>query len=111
VYTNDEARSLGIPAQTDTDQAPQLYLTAAPGYAFGDETSGELLHTNPPRGQHGYPNTMPDMQALFVASGSAIKPGITLGSVSNLQVAPTIAQILGVQLPDAKQPILKEILR
>jgi hypothetical protein len=51
---------------------------------------------------------MPDTQVLFVASGSAIKPGIALGSVSNLQVAPTIAKILGVQLPDAKQPVLKD---
>jgi hypothetical protein len=51
------------------------------------------------------------MQALFVASGAAIKPGIKLGVISNLQVAPTIAKILGVQLPAATQPPLSEILR
>jgi len=54
---------------------------------------------------------MSDMRALFVASGAAIKPGIHLGVISNLQVAPTIASILGVQLPDAKQPRLEQILR
>ncbi|MBB5059319.1 putative AlkP superfamily pyrophosphatase or phosphodiesterase [Granulicella aggregans] len=111
VYTNDEARKLGIPAEADTDQAPLLYLTAAPDYAFGDDTSGALIRTNPVRGQHGYVNTMPEMQALFVASGSAIRSGVQLGPVSNLQVAPTIAKILGVQLPDAKQPPLSGILR
>jgi hypothetical protein len=54
---------------------------------------------------------MTDMQALFVASGAAIKPGIKLGVISNLQVAPTIARVLGVQLPDAVQLPLNEILR
>jgi len=111
VYTNEEAAAIGIPSDTKTDQAPQLYLVASPDFAFGDDTTGALTRTNPPRGQHGYLNTMPNVQALFVASGAAIKPGITLDAISNLQVAPTIAKILGVSLPDAKQPILKEILR
>jgi len=111
VYTNEEARSLGIPSDKDSNQAPQLYLTAAAGYAFNDEAIGPFLNTNPPRGQHGYLNTTSDMQALFVASGAAIKKGVVLGSVSNLQVAPTIAKILGVNLPEAQQPILNDILR
>jgi predicted AlkP superfamily pyrophosphatase or phosphodiesterase len=111
VYTNAEARALGIPDEADTDQAPQLYLTASPGYAFSDEVTGDLIRSNPPRGQHGYLNTMPDMQALFVASGAAIKPGTALGPISNLQVAPTIAKILGVTLPEAKQAPLDQILR
>ncbi len=111
VYTNEEARGIGLPSDADTDQAPQLYLTAAPDYAFGDDVTGDLVRAHQPHGQHGYINTMPEMQALFVASGAAIKPGIHLGAIPNLRVAPTIADILGLQLPDAKQPALTEILR
>jgi predicted AlkP superfamily pyrophosphatase or phosphodiesterase len=111
VYTNEEARAIGLPAETASDQAPQLYLIASPDYAFSDDVNGLLTRTNPLRGQHGYINSMSDMQALFVASGAAIKPGIRLGTISNLQIAPTIAKILGIQLPDAKQPALNEILR
>ncbi len=111
VYTNEEARSLGLPSESDTDQAPQLYLAAAAGYAFSNEVDGPMTLTGSPRGQHGYLNTMADMQATFVASGAAIRPGIHLGTVSNLQVAPTIATILGVSLPDAGQPAIREILR
>jgi hypothetical protein len=110
-YTNDEARAFGIPAESNSDQAPQLYLTAAPDYAFSDDLSGPLTRQHAPLGAHGYPNTMSDMQALFVASGAAVVPGVTLGPISNLQVAPTIAKILSVSLPDAKQPALDEILR
>jgi predicted AlkP superfamily pyrophosphatase or phosphodiesterase len=112
VYTNAEAQALGLPAEADTDQAPQLYLAAAPDYAFGDDAEGPLVRVlHDPRGQHGYLNTMPEMQALFVASGAAIRPGIHLGTISNLRVAPTIAAILGAQLPAAGQPDLSEILR
>lgn len=111
VFTNQEALSLGLPAESDTDQTPQLYLVASPDYAFRDDATGELIRTNPTSGQHGYLNTMPDMQALFVASGATIKQGVTLGVVSNLQVAPTIAKILRVKLPDAQVPAFNEILR
>jgi predicted AlkP superfamily pyrophosphatase or phosphodiesterase len=111
VYTNAEARSLGLPSDAVSDQAPQLYLAASPDYSFDDEVTDELVSTHVERGQHGYLNTMPEMQALFIASGAAIKPGIRLGAISNLQVAPTVALILGVQLPDAVEPPLKEILR
>jgi predicted AlkP superfamily pyrophosphatase or phosphodiesterase len=110
VYSNAEARALGIPAEAESDQAPQLYLAAAADYAFGDDASGAVESNHPVRGTHGYLNTMPDMQALFVASGAAVKPGVALGSVSNLRVAPTIAKILGVTLPDAKEAPLLEIL-
>ena len=111
VYTNDEAAAIGIPAEKDTDQAPQLYLTAAPDFAFSDDVTGPLTRVGPPRGQHGYLNDMSDMQALFVASGASVKQGIKLSNISNLRVAPTIAKILGVELPDAKEQPLTEILR
>ena len=111
VYTNTDAQALGLPLDSATDQAAQLYLAARPGYAFGDEVAGPLVDDNPLRGLHGYLNTNTDMQALFVASGAAIQPGVHLGVISNLQVAPTIAQILGVQLPAATQGPLTEILR
>ncbi len=53
VYTNTEAQALGLPAEADTDQAPQLYLTAAPDYAFGDSTDGPLVRVlHEPSGQH-----------------------------------------------------------
>jgi len=111
VFTNEEARSLGLPATSATDQAPDLYLTARDGYAFVDQVDGPLLNDTPLHGQHGYDNANPNMQALFVASGAHIKQGIALGAISNLRVAPTIAKILGVSLPAAKELPIVEILR
>jgi predicted AlkP superfamily pyrophosphatase or phosphodiesterase len=55
-------------------------------------------------------NTNPEMQALFIASGAHIRKGVELDHITNLQVAPTIAKILGVSLPAAQQPPLTEVL-
>ena len=53
---------------------------------------------------------MTDMRTLFIASGVAINSGVKLGVISNLRVAPTIAKVLGVQLPGATEPPPNEIL-
>ena len=112
-YTGDEAQKLGIPQPGTTDQAPDLYLIPKPGYAFADNSAEEPLITDvaPARGAHGYLNTDPDMQALFIASGAHIRQGVNLGAITNLRVAPTIAKILGVSLPAAQQPPLGDALQ
>lgn len=104
VYTNKEAQKLGIPLLGSTDQAPDLYLAAKQGYAFAGGTEGPIVaDVMPARGAHGYLNTNSDMEALFIIWGPHIHPGINLGSITNLRVAPTIANILGISFPEAKQ--------
>jgi predicted AlkP superfamily pyrophosphatase or phosphodiesterase len=111
-YTNSETQEFGMPATGSTDQAPDLYLAAKSGYSFVGETDGPLVQDiAPERGTHGYLNTDPDMEALFIASGAHIRSGVDLGSISNLRVAPTIAKILGVALPNAKAEPLTSALR
>lgn len=110
-YTNKEAQALGLPATGTTDQAPDLLLAAKPNYSFEGGFNLPLVHAiHPMRGNHGYLNSYPDMQALFVASGAHIRPGVDLGTITNLRVAPTIAKLLGVSLPAAKQKPLTKAL-
>jgi predicted AlkP superfamily pyrophosphatase or phosphodiesterase len=110
VLTNKEARAFGIPAEEDTDQAPTLYLVSAPDYSFGEQDTGELVKYHAPDGEHGFINTMPEMQTVFIAFGAAIRPAVRIAAISNLRVAPTIAKILGITFPQAEQPPLDEIL-
>jgi predicted AlkP superfamily pyrophosphatase or phosphodiesterase len=111
-YTSDEAKALGLPAVGTTDQAPDLYLTAKPDYAFWAGEDGPLTQdVYPLAGSHGYSNTDTEMQALFVASGSHIRTGVDLGTIPNLRVAPTIAKLLGVSLPAAKEQPLDAALQ
>ena len=36
-----------------------------------------------------------DLSAIFIASGRGIKPGVVLDSVDNIDLAPTMAMLLG----------------
>jgi hypothetical protein len=39
-----------------------------------------------------------------------IKKGVTLETIANTSIAPTLARILGVPLPGTEGPVLDEIL-
>ena len=51
------------------------------------------------------------MYANFVVSGAGIKRGVVLDEVSNMDVAPTIAAVLGVRMKNTDGRVLNEILR
>ena len=92
-----------------------LILVAKPGYAFannaqGDDYITEVTLAAGNQGHHGYLSTNPKMNAVFVAWGRAIKPGAKLGVVQNIDVAPTIARLLNVELPNAQGKPLTQIL-
>jgi predicted AlkP superfamily pyrophosphatase or phosphodiesterase len=89
-----------------------LFLTARDGYAFA-ATAGEQVVIDAPegsRGTHGYPSTDPELQALFIASGRGIKAGVRLETVDNVDVAPTAARLLGLELKDVDGKVLTDIL-
>lgn len=96
VYSQDELVEHGLPNQTQTDQSPDLFLTAKVDYFFDEETDGPVVRTVQTGGEHGYLNSDPDMNALFIASGAGIKEGVRLGVFPNTDVAPTIAKLLGI---------------
>lgn len=67
-------------------------------YAKEDWKFAERVPTQPEAqtGAHGYPNTRPLMQSIFIASGAAIKPVGQQPAFPNLDIAATIAQILSL---------------
>jgi predicted AlkP superfamily pyrophosphatase or phosphodiesterase len=102
----------GLPQPTATGQMGALLLTAKEGYAFTADAAEPAVVDAPAAslGSHGYLASDPDLRALFIAAGRGIRPGTTLESVSNLDLAPTIARLLGVELPDAQGKVLTEVL-
>ena len=50
------------------------------------------------------------MNALFIAAGRGIKSGRKTGIIDNLDVAPTIAHLLGTQLSGTDGKVITEIL-
>ena len=64
----------------------------------------------PARHEHGYLPTHPKMFTSLVLSGHGIKPGATIGHVRSLDVAPTIATLLGIEMKDVEGRVLTEAL-
>ncbi|HYP13096.1 MAG TPA: alkaline phosphatase family protein, partial [Bryobacteraceae bacterium] len=94
--------ALGLAQPEDEPQMYHLLLTAKDDYSFSGATGGPVTAAMPQRaGSHGYLASDPDMDAIFIASGFGVRPGVKLDKVSNLDVAPTIANLLGVSLPSA----------
>ncbi|MBW2713521.1 MAG: hypothetical protein JRC77_07195 [Deltaproteobacteria bacterium] len=53
------------------------------------------------KGAHGHWPETPGMGAVFIAFGRGVSPGQRLGIISNLDVAPTILQLLGLEVPES----------
>ncbi len=73
------------------------------GYTTGAATSGNLINATPSeKGGHGFSPEFPEMRASFFISGAGIAHHRDLGVIDMRQIAPTVAKILNVSLPDAK---------
>jgi hypothetical protein len=90
-----------------------LVLTAIPGYSFNDSITATDVITESPtlKGTHGHLPDQDFMYATFIAAGAGIKPGSHLDTIRNTDVAPTMARLLGLKLPEAEGRELKEILK
>jgi predicted AlkP superfamily pyrophosphatase or phosphodiesterase len=84
------------------------------GSAFANTTTGDefvtMITPEMNQGFHGFISTNPKMDATFVAWGRGIKKGEKIGMVKNIDVAPTLAALLGETLPNTDGKVLKEIL-
>ena len=49
-----------------------------------------------PGGDHGYDNASPDMAAIFIANGPAIRKGVRLETFDNVDVYPLVAKLIGM---------------
>jgi predicted AlkP superfamily pyrophosphatase or phosphodiesterase len=105
----------GIAAVLDHSQMIKLggfpgaafVVTLKPGYVTGAGIAGPLVTSTTQRGTHGYdPVTTPQMRSSFFIAGTGVQPGKNLGIIDMRQIAPTLAAILGVALPDATQSLL-----
>jgi predicted AlkP superfamily pyrophosphatase or phosphodiesterase len=108
VYAQVDFGKLGLPSPQQSNQAPDLLIAAKPGNVFASGAPDGKGEAN--GGTHGYLNSDPQMQAIFMAWGSGIKPAVRLGAISNLDVAPTIAALLGIELTKATGRPLTKIL-
>jgi predicted AlkP superfamily pyrophosphatase or phosphodiesterase len=114
VITPAEYDRLGYPQPSANARMADLVLAAGEGYAFSGAADGEAVvdvAAGATPGSHGFLDSDPQMRAIFLASGAGIVKGTTIDSVRTLDIAPTVARLLGLTLPAARGRVLREILR
>lgn len=111
VLTAEQFSEFGYPAPEKNEGMPDLVLAASDGYAFGGKSDGEpVTESVPPIGTHGYLHTDPDMNAIFIAWGAGIRKGIQVPQIRNVDVAPTIARLLGLEMSGVSGHALTNVL-
>jgi predicted AlkP superfamily pyrophosphatase or phosphodiesterase len=102
----------GLPLPSVNEQMGELFLTAKDGYAFTAAVGDDPVVDAPAGslGAHGYVGTDPEMLSLFIAAGRGIRPGVKLDVIDNVDLAPTAARLLGIELKDVDGKLLTEIL-
>ncbi len=107
-----EAHTLGMPTPEENPGIGDLILYPKSGHSFSSAATG-TAGVGPAvnyAGSHGYFNGDPELDGIFVASGAGIRQGVRLERIRNLDVAPTIARLLGLDLPNVDGRVLEEIL-
>jgi predicted AlkP superfamily pyrophosphatase or phosphodiesterase len=113
VFGPEQFAAIGQPTPAEDPRAPDMWIAAKRNYSFSDTATGkETIGVRKTiGGTHGYLPTEPDLIAACVMWGPRVKPGTKLGTMSITDVAPTIAQMLGVTMPKAEGKALTKALR
>lgn len=114
-----EYAALGLPDPADNPAMADLILVAKDGYGMSAIATGDevVVASDTTLGTHGFLSTNPKMNAILVMAGRGIQPGAKLGNektpgiVRNVDVAPTIARLLGIKLPQTDGRVLEEALQ
>lgn len=96
VIDNAEARQMGgFP-----DAAFVVFVK--PGFNIGSSFDGAILRSTRPAGTHGLWRDWPEMDSSFFLAGTGIPRGKTWARMDMRDIAPTLAGLLGVALPNAE---------
>ncbi|PAW78702.1 MAG: alkaline phosphatase family protein [Pedosphaera sp. Tous-C6FEB] len=115
IFEPSEFPALGLPTPAQNDQMADLFIVAKDGYAFTHYPTGDAPVTDlTPEvypGHHGYLASDPKLDGAFIAWGHGVKRGAQLGEIRNVDVAPTVAALLGLKMENVEGRVLAEALQ
>ena len=105
-------RKADIPARFRYGAHPRVppYLCLAEvGWQILDSRADNRAY----RGQHGFDHEAPEMAAIFIAHGPAIRRGVRLPAFDNVEVYPLLARLAGIapKASDADGDLIDGVLR
>lgn len=103
-----------VPMEEVWARAPELKRWVAafdtlPDYVPSAQTKGPAVGPGSHQGVHGFWSSHKDYRSIFILSGEGIRPK-KLAEIDLLEIAPTLADVIGVKLPQAKKPSLFPLL-
>ncbi len=118
VFTKAEARYIPNGPGTTTDMAHptrtgDLIVFSYPPYQYDAATPGTLVARSAFFGQHGYVPDVQDfsaninMRATLLAGGHSIRPHVVADGLRTIDIAPTIAFMMGIPVPQHSQGVVR----
>lgn len=104
IYSAKKARDLGA------DPECTFMLEARRGFYFQNELDMGMI-PEVQRATHGFHPDRKGYQTVFMAVGPDIIPDHEIGEMSLLDEGPTMAELMGLSLPEADGRILREIFK
>lgn len=97
------------------DSSALYMLEAKKGYCFDDSLDGAVVIDLDEQGvkyaTHGYSPDKPEYKCNLVVSGESIKNNYQLGEIQMVDIAPTMAKILGIDFYNCDGRTLNEIFK
>jgi predicted AlkP superfamily pyrophosphatase or phosphodiesterase len=105
VFGRDELDPLGYNPEAVFALEPE------PGWAVVERLAPDLVHGLPTvKGNHGQRPERPGLHTGFLAAGPGIRPGVAVDWMHLVDVAPTVASMLGLDLPGVEGRDLGPVL-
>jgi hypothetical protein len=110
----EDMHELGLPRYDESDYVRGQYLLIPDidSYLVADPGSSSTAPRprKAPAHSHGYLPQHPRMYPILVLSGAGVKRNVNLPHAKNVDIAPTIAQLLGIQLENVSGKVLRDAL-
>lgn len=92
------------------DHRPAFYLDAAPSFQISARATGSTISKTEDRAANGYLPSRAEMRASLIISGKGIKTGRRIEYARMIDIAPTIARLLGLEMKTARGRVLSEVI-
>jgi len=111
VMTATEYHGVGLPTPSENPAVGDLVAMTTPDHAFRAVKGSGVTGPYPYRATHGYAPEHPQNRPVFIAAGPGVARRRQGVRIRNVDIAPTLAYMLGVPMPSATDGrVLREIL-
>lgn len=118
LFALSESPEFGIGRIVEQDELkklggfPEASLLIEPreGYSIAGSLQGDFVTPVLSGGTHGLPPHFDSMQASFIVAGPGVKQGVVLEQSRMIDIAPTLARLLGLRLREAEGRPISEVL-